>query len=121
MLKKIIKTRFAPSPTGLVHIGNMRTALFSWLYAKKMNGKFFLRIDDTDSKRISKNYINNIFDTLKWLGLTVNEQIIFQSQNNDIYKHFINILLEKNYAYKCYCSKERLLRLKEQQIKKKYI
>ena len=119
ILKHIIKTRFAPSPTGFTHIGNIRTALFSWLYAKKNNGKFFIRIDDTDDTRSSKIYVNNIFDTLNWLKLPFNENVIFQSDNYFKYKTYIHILLKKGYAYKCFCTKDRLLNLKESQLREK--
>ena len=75
----MIKTRFAPSPTGYIHLGNIRTALFSWLYAKKHNGKFIIRIDDTDEDRNKNTYISNILYITKWLGIESDEKIFFQS------------------------------------------
>lgn len=114
-----IRTRFAPSPTGFIHIGNIRTALFSWLYAKKYNGDFIIRIDDTDIERNSKIYVNNILYILKWLNITSKNKIIFQSKRINRYKKIIHDLLIKKLAYKCYCSKERLTLLKETQIKAK--
>lgn len=116
--EKII-TRFAPSPTGLIHIGNIRTALFNWLYAKKMNGVFLIRIDDTDVQRNLKKYTDNIFYVLNWLGIKSNEKIIFQSKNYSNYKDILQKLINENKAYKCFCSKERLDKLKNYQIEKK--
>ena len=93
-------TRFAPSPTGYLHIGGVRTALFSWLYAKKNNGKFILRIEDTDLTRSSKEYSQCIIDGLNWLGLTCdNEEIYYQSDNFDKYSKIADELLNKNSAY----------------------
>ncbi len=116
----MIKTRFAPSPSGYIHIGNIRTALFCWLYSRKFNGKFFLRIDDTDFNRSSKKYFNNIVDTLHWLGLSYDSDIVFQSKNLNIYKKFLDFLLFKKKIYKCYCSKDRLNFLKTYQISNKF-
>jgi len=115
----MIKTRFAPSPTGYVHIGNIRTALFSWLYAKKYNGKFLIRIDDTDKNRNSNIYINDILKITKWLNINSDETITFQSKNYTRYKTVLEKLIKENYAYKCFCKKERLDKLKLDQIKNK--
>jgi glutamyl-tRNA synthetase len=114
----LIKTRFAPSPTGYLHLGNARTALYSWLYAKKNSGKFFLRIEDTDPIRSKKAYYDNIIESLSLLGINWDSEPLVQSQRDDIYKKIINQLLENKMAYKCYCSRERLDRLKEEQKKK---
>lgn len=112
-------TRFAPSPTGYMHLGNIRTALFCWLFARKYNGKFLLRIDDTDRHRYSKKYVNNIFDSLNWLGLNYDGDVIFQSRRYARYKFFLDFLLHTGKAYKCYCTKERLDKLKEYQLSNK--
>lgn len=116
--EKII-TRFAPSPTGFIHLGNIRTALFNWLYAKKKNGIFLIRIDDTDDKRNSKIYIDNIFYILNWLKIESEKKIIYQSKNYIMYKNIIDKLINENKAYKCYCSKERLLKIKTQNLNNK--
>ncbi|CAL4318321.1 Glutamate--tRNA ligase [Buchnera aphidicola (Chaitophorus sp. 3695)] len=114
----IIKTRFAPSPTGNLHFGNIRTALYSWLYAKKNNGIFVLRIEDTDQKRSKDIYSKNIFDTLKWLKLNWNEGPFFQSKKIKYYQEIILYMLKKGLAYKCYCNNETLLRMKNEKILK---
>lgn len=115
----MVITRFAPSPTGFMHLGNVRTALFSWLFARKNKGKFYLRIDDTDIIRNSKVYLNNIIDTLSWLQIDFDDDIVFQSKNLHIYKKILVDLLNNGYAYKCFCSKERLLDLKKNQLDNK--
>jgi glutamyl-tRNA synthetase len=111
------KTRFAPSPTGFIHIGNVRTALFSLLYSKNKDGIFFLRIDDTDIVRNNNIYLNNIFFILKWLNITYDNEIIFQSKRFKKYEYILNDLLKKKYVYKCFCSKDRLQEIKNFQIK----
>ncbi|QCI25858.1 glutamate--tRNA ligase [Buchnera aphidicola] len=111
-----IKTRFAPSPTGFLHIGSVRTALYSWLFAKRYNGSFILRIEDTDIIRSDKNYIENILDTLHWLGITWDEGPYFQSERLEVYRNKINELLDLGHAYRCYCSTHRLKKLRLQQM-----
>lgn len=111
-----IKTRFAPSPTGFLHIGNIRTALFSWLYAKKYKGDFFIRIDDTDKERNLKTYTNNITYILNWLNIKSDKNLIFQSKRLRTYKLIIEKLIQEKKAYKCFCSKDRLTKLKNEQI-----
>ncbi len=106
-----IITRFAPSPTGYLHIGNIRAALYSWLYAKKNNGKFFLRIEDTDLTRNNKKYIDYIFYILEWLGLYWDNKPIYQSKRINLYREIILDMLNKNLVYKCYCSNKRLKRV----------
>ena len=108
MQRNSIKVRFAPSPTGELHLGGARTALFNWLYAKKLKGSFFLRIEDTDKERSSESYTNQIIESLNWLGLNWEEPIIFQSGRTDRYKHYMNTLLDTNNAYRCFCSKDEL-------------
>ncbi|MCF6808122.1 glutamate--tRNA ligase [Thiotrichales bacterium 19S9-12] len=117
--KKTVKTRFAPSPTGYLHIGGARTALFSWLYAKHSNGEFLLRIEDTDLERSTKEAVDAIIEGMDWLGLQSDEPAIFQTQRFDRYKTFIQKLLDEGKAYRCYCSKERLDKLRERQMTNK--
>ncbi|MBL41594.1 MAG: glutamate--tRNA ligase [Rhodospirillaceae bacterium] len=113
-----VRTRFAPSPTGTLHIGGARTALFNWLYAMNKNGKFYLRIEDTDKLRSTTEAINAIFDGLKWLELNWEKQVIFQSQNINRYKQIIDYLLEINCAYYCYASEIELQRMKKESREK---
>ena len=89
-----IVTRFAPSPTGFLHIGGARTALFNYLYAKKNNGKFFLRIEDTDPERSKDEFIDQICDSLNWIGLDWDEPIIYQSQNKSQHSQIVSHLLK---------------------------
>ncbi len=112
-------TRFAPSPTGYLHIGGLRTALYSYLQAKKSGGKFLLRIEDTDLKRNSTEATKAILEAFKWCGLSHDGEIYYQSQRFDIYKKYIDKLLEEGKAYKCYMSKEELSALREEQMKQK--
>ncbi|WP_343154826.1 glutamate--tRNA ligase [Buchnera aphidicola (Pseudoregma panicola)] len=114
-----IKTRFAPSPTGNLHFGNVRTALFSWLFAKKNKGKFILRIEDTDVARNDLKSVKNILEVMKWLGLNWDEKIYFQSKRFSFYKKIITLMLKKKVAYKCYCSESVLKNKKKYQILKK--
>jgi glutamyl-tRNA synthetase len=114
----MVNTRFAPSPTGFLHIGGARTALFSWAYAKKNNGKFILRIEDTDLLRSTKESVTNILDAMSWLGLDYNEGPFYQTQRMDQYKAMIEKLLKNGQAYYCYCSKEELEEMREEQRKK---
>jgi len=110
-----IKTRFAPSPTGYLHVGGARTALFSWLYAKKQGGKFILRIEDTDLERSTQASVDAIFDGMNWLGLTHDEGPFYQTQRFDRYKEIIQQLLDQGDAYYCTCTREELDALREQQ------
>lgn len=105
-----VRTRFAPSPTGLLHLGSVRTALFTWLFARHEGGKFLLRIEDTDKTRSKKEYEEGIFKSLKWLGLTWDEKEIRQSERLKIYEKYIKILFEKKKAYYCFCTAEELER-----------
>lgn len=131
----MIKTRFAPSPTGKMHVGNLRTAIFSYLFAKRNSGKFALRIEDTDRERFVQGGVEQILSTLAWAGLYPDEGVILdnsgqitevgncgpyvQSDRLDIYKKYVNELLEKGHAYYCFCTPERLTELREYQQKKK--
>lgn len=112
-------TRFAPSPTGYLHIGGLRTALFSYLWARKNGGKFFLRIEDTDKARNSQEAAEAIVKAFHWLGLEHDGEIIYQSQRDDIYAIYIKQLLDDGKAYRCYMSKEELDELRESQMAKK--
>lgn len=112
-----VRTRFAPSPTGYLHIGGVRTALYSWLYAKKQNGAFILRIEDTDLERSTPEAVDIILEGLQWLGLTWDEGPFYQSQRLSRYQAVLNQLLTEDKAYRCYCSKERLAALREEQLK----
>lgn len=109
-----IKTRFAPSPTGLLHIGGIRTALFSWLYAKHHKGQFVLRIEDTDRERSTDEAVQVILDGMVWLGLEHDEGPYYQTQRFDRYLEVINELLENGHAYRCSCSKERLEQIRDE-------
>lgn len=103
-----VVTRFAPSPTGYLHIGGARTALFNYLFSKKNNGKFLLRIEDTDKKRSTKEAVDAIINGMKWLGLNNDDAIFFQSENEKRHAEVANELLKKGMAYKCYCTPEEL-------------
>ncbi|MEM9243992.1 MAG: glutamate--tRNA ligase [Pseudomonadota bacterium] len=111
-----IHTRFAPSPTGDLHIGGVRTALFAYLFARHHNGKFYLRIEDTDRERSSQASIDAILQGMAWLNLQSDEEIIYQSQRFERYQTVIQTLLDTDQAYYCDCSKERLQTLREQQM-----
>ncbi|MFB6434554.1 MAG: glutamate--tRNA ligase [Candidatus Malihini olakiniferum] len=113
-----IKTRFAPSPTGYLHVGGARTALYSWLFARHHGGKFVLRIEDTDLERSTQDAINAIMDSMKWLSLDWDEGPYYQTKRFDRYNAVIDEMLVQGTAYKCYCSRERLEALREDQIKK---
>lgn len=111
-----IVTRFAPSPTGYLHVGGARTALYSWLYAQKMGGEFVLRIEDTDIERSTPEAIEAIIEGMTWLGLEHDKGPYYQTKRFDRYKELIQQLLEEGKAYKCYCSAERVDELRETQM-----
>lgn len=112
----MIITRFAPSPTGYLHIGGLRTALFSYLWAKKNGGKFVLRIEDTDKARNSDEATKAILEAFEWLGLEHDGEIEYQSKRSEIYAKYIQQLLDEGKAYRCYMSKEELTELRETQM-----
>lgn len=114
-----VRTRFAPSPTGYLHIGGARTALFSWLYAKKMAGEFVLRIEDTDRERSTQEAVDAILEGMNWLGLDHDEGPIYQTDRYDRYGEVIQQLLDKGEAYYCNCSRERLDKMREEQMANK--
>jgi len=119
MKKEKIKTRIAPSPTGNLHIGTARTALFNYLFAKKNNGKFLLRLEDTDNKRSTLKHEKNIIQNLEWLGLHWDEKPIRQMERLDIYKKYAQELLHKKQAYYCFCTTDELEKERKRQIAKK--
>jgi len=110
-----VRVRFAPSPTGSPHIGNIRTALFTWLFARKHGGVFILRIEDTDRARYVEGSVQEIMDSLRWLGLDWDEGPYFQSQRLPLYREVAEKLVETGHAYRCYCTPERLEELRRQQ------
>jgi len=117
----MIKTRFAPSPTGYLHVGGLRTALYAYLFAKKNNGHFVLRIEDTDQNRLVEGAAQNLQDILQYFNLQWDEGPFFQSKRKaeGIYQKYAEQLIESGHAYRCYCSSERLTQMREEQQKKK--
>ncbi|SIT72785.1 glutamyl-tRNA synthetase [Ectothiorhodosinus mongolicus] len=111
-----VRTRFAPSPTGYLHIGGARTALFSWLYARKHGGDFVLRVEDTDLARSNAESVNAILEGMNWLGLEYDEGPFYQTERFDRYKEVIQQLLDSGKAYYCYCTREELDVMREQQM-----
>ncbi len=112
----LVATRFAPSPTGPLHIGGVRTALFNWLFSKNNKGKFYLRIEDTDKERSKDEYKNQIINSLKWIGITYDDKEYIQSENINYHKEIAAELIKKRFAYKCYCSEKEI---EEQKTKAK--
>jgi len=123
----MVRTRFAPSPTGYLHVGGLRTALYCYLFARKNKGKFLLRIEDTDQKRFVEGAVENLLKTLEWVGLTYDEGPhkdgnfgpYVQSERTELYRKQVEILLEKGSAYRCFCTPERLEQMRERQTKLK--
>ncbi|HSG98065.1 MAG TPA: glutamate--tRNA ligase [Woeseiaceae bacterium] len=111
-----VRTRFAPSPTGVLHLGSVRTALYCWLYARHHGGQFILRIEDTDPQRSTKQNIDAILDGMAWLGLNADEGPFYQSQRFDRYREVIDQWLADDKAYRCYCTREELAELRERQM-----
>ena len=105
---KKVATRFAPSPTGPLHIGGVRTALFNWLYSKNKLGKFYLRIEDTDKERSKEEHKIQIINSLKWMGIEHDDEEYIQSKKISEHVNIAKKLLENGNAYKCYCSIEEL-------------
>ena len=103
-----IRTRFAPSPTGFLHIGGARTALYSWAYARRHGGRFILRIEDTDLERSTAESVNAILESMKWLGLDWDEGPFFQMQRLARYKEVAETLIAAGHAYRCWATKEEL-------------
>jgi glutamyl-tRNA synthetase len=114
-----IVTRFAPSPTGLLHIGGVRTALFSWLYARRYGGRFILRVEDTDRERSTEEAVQVILDGMLWLGLAHDEGPFYQTRRFDRYAEVLGQMLEQGNAYHCYCSKQELEDMRNAQLARK--
>ena len=114
-----VATRFAPSPTGALHIGGVRTALFNWLYSKNQKGEFYLRIEDTDKERSKEEYKNQIIESLKWIGINYDGEEYIQSKKIEDHVKVVNELLKNGHAYKCYCSNEEIEEQKKRAKQKK--
>lgn len=123
MMDNTVRVRIAPSPTGYFHVGSARTALFNWLFARHYDGKFIVRVEDTDRTRYHADAVPDLVASLRWLGLDWDEGPevggeygpYFQSERLDLYQYYANWLLTQGYAYKCYCSPQRLAALREEQ------
>ncbi len=114
-----VVTRFAPSPTGMLHVGGVRTALYSWLYARRMGGKFILRVEDTDRERSTDEAVRVILEGMAWLGLNADEGPYYQTHRFDRYREVIRGMLDDGSAYHCYCTKQELDAMREEQIARK--
>jgi glutamyl-tRNA synthetase len=112
-----VRVRFAPSPTGWLHVGGVRVALFNYLYAKKMGGKFLIRIEDTDTERSQKLYTDDILSCLAWLGLSSEEKVMYQSDRGEVYQKISEDLISKGLAYRCYCTTEEVEKTREEMTK----
>ncbi len=112
-----IRVRFAPSPTGFLHIGGVRTALFNYLFAKRMGGKFLLRIEDTDTDRSEQRFTDDILSSMKWLEMEAEEPILYQSQRQAIYQNLADEMISKGLAYRCYCTEAEVEATREQMMK----
>ena len=119
MAENKVRVRFAPSPTGYPHLGNIRTALFNWVFARHTHGVFILRIEDTDVARMVESATDVILESLRWLGLDWDEGPYFQSQRLELYREAAERLLKQGCAYRCYCSPQRLESMRQEQIKRK--
>ena len=119
MPEAAVRVRFAPSPTGYPHLGNIRTALFNWAFARHNNGVFILRIEDTDVARMVEGATDVILDSLRWLGLDWDEGPYFQSQRLNLYREAADRLVKQELAYHCYCSPQRLDSMRQEQMKRK--
>ena len=118
-LSMTVRTRFAPSPTGSLHIGGARTALFCWLFARKHQGQFILRVEDTDRERSTDESVQVILDAMSWLGLDADEGPIYQTQRFDRYREIVDQLLKQGDAYHCYCSPEELQKMRDDAMEAK--
>jgi len=115
----MVVTRFAPSPTGMLHVGGVRTALYSWLYARRTCGKFILRVEDTDRERSTEEAVQVILDGMRWLELTPDEGPYYQTQRFERYREVLRGMLEQGSAYHCYCTKDELEQLRAEQLARK--
>lgn len=118
-MERPVRVRFAPSPTGYLHVGGVRTAIFNYLFARRHGGTFILRIEDTDVKRSTKEAVDQILDSLAWLGIKIDEGPYFQSQRSELYRARLEQLLREGKAYRCYCSAEELEAKRQQAIANK--
>ena len=116
-MSNIVQTRFAPSPTGDLHLGGARTALYNWLYAKQQGGQFILRIEDTDQERSSQHWTDRILEAIKWLGFDHEGVVYYQSKRLERYRFLIQQLCDSGAAYRCYCNPERLEALRQKQLR----
>ena len=116
---KKVATRFAPSPTGALHIGGVRTALFNWLYSKNHKGKFYLRVEDTDKERSKDEYKDQIIQSLRWIGINYDGEEYIQSEKVSDHIKIAYELLKNGHAYKCYCSSKEIEEQKKEQGKKR--
>ena len=116
-LYQYVRVRFAPSPTGQLHLGGARTALFNWLFARSNNGKFLLRIEDTDKVRSKQEFVDQICESLDWMGCDWDEDLAYQSQRNDLYFNSLEKLLMSENAYRCFCDKEELAKIRSEKEK----
>src|ERR1700693_4128234 len=114
----MVRTRFAPSPTGYLHVGGARTALFSWAYARRHGGQFVLRIEDTDLERSTAQSVNAILESMRWLGLDWDDGPFFQMQRLERYRNAAERLIAAGHAYRCWTTKEELEILRKQQMEK---
>lgn len=114
-----VRVRFAPSPTGFLHMGGVRTALFNWLFARHHGGKFLLRIEDTDRERSKDEYVDVILDAMAWLGMRHDEDIVYQSKRMDAHVALAQRLLDEGKAYKCFCTPEELTAMREKATQEK--
>ena len=118
---KKVATRFAPSPTGPLHIGGVRTALFNWLYSKSQKGDFYLRVEDTDKERSKDEYKDQIIKSLRWIGIKYDGEEYIQSKKIADHIKVANDLLKNGHAYKCYCSSEEIEEQKKRARQKKFL
>ena len=110
------RVRFAPSPTGALHIGGARTALFNWLFARHTGGEFLLRIEDTDLERSTKEFEESILDGMRWLGMDWDGDLVYQSQRTELYREHVKRLLDEGKAYPCTCTPEELQQKREEAL-----
>src|SRR5947209_20604292 len=108
-----VRVRFAPSPTGFLHIGGVRTALFNWLYARHHQGQFLLRIEDTDLERSEARFTSDILASMRWLGLDWDEEAIYQSQRLEVYRERAEELVRRGHAYRCSCTEAEVDAMRE--------
>ena len=110
-----VRVRFAPSPTGNPHVGNFRTALYNYLFARNQGGKFLLRIEDTDKERSKDEYVDAIQESLDWMGLPIDEPPVFQSKNMERHQQEVQRMIEEGHAYRCRCTQERIDQVRQEQ------